>query len=92
MDSVNQVKNVHIVRVRKTCRGEKILAIPKEIASEIKSEYMIIQLDDSGHLTYTPIRACMKKVCLEAVSSSIRTGELSITPHAEVYNGPLSLL
>jgi hypothetical protein len=92
MESVNQVKHVYIVRVRKTCRGEKILAIPKEIASEINSEYMIIQLDDSERLTYTPIRACMKTVCREAVSSSIRTGELSIIPNAEVHNGPLSLL
>jgi len=43
-----------IVIVRKSCRGEKILVIPKELADKIHATYMNVVLDESG-LKYTPI-------------------------------------
>ncbi|WP_286857413.1 hypothetical protein [Methanosaeta sp. UBA356] len=46
---------MRLVRVRKSCRGERILAIPKELAKKIEAGYMNVQLDDSGRLTYTPV-------------------------------------
>ena len=49
------VNIMRLVRVRKSCRGERILVIPKEIAKKIKAGYMNVQLDDAGRLTYTPV-------------------------------------
>jgi len=46
---------MRLVRVRRSCRGERILAIPKELATKIEAGYMNVQLDDSGRLTYTPV-------------------------------------
>ena len=49
------VNIMKIVAVRKSCRGERILAIPKELAEKIQTRYMNVELDASGRLTYTPI-------------------------------------
>jgi hypothetical protein len=70
-----QVNIMKIVTVRKSCRGERILAIPKELAERIQVNYMNVELDASGRLTYTPIQGGgMKIVCQEAVTSSLRVG------------------
>ena len=39
------------VRVRRLCRGERILAIPKKLAEKIKTDYMNVQLDESRRLS-----------------------------------------
>jgi len=44
------------VRIRKLVRGnEKVLVIPKALAEKVHSEYMNVDLDDAGRLTYAPI-------------------------------------
>jgi hypothetical protein len=44
-----------LVRVRNHSRGEKVLAIPKELAERVQASYMNVELDVSGRITYTPI-------------------------------------
>jgi len=44
-----------VMRVRKSCRGEKILAIPKELAEKVLVSYMDVRLDEEGNLIYTPV-------------------------------------
>ena len=45
---------MNLVRVRQTVRGERMLAIPKELAKEIRTEYMNVEIEN-GRLTYTPV-------------------------------------
>jgi len=43
------------VKVRETCRGERIVAIPKEFAKQIRTDYLGVKLVD-GRLIYAPLQ------------------------------------
>ena len=43
-----------VVKVRAVNRS-KFLAIPKELVEKIRSDYMAVNLDESGRLIYTPV-------------------------------------
>ncbi len=43
-----------VVKVRAVNRS-KFLAVPKELVEKIHAEYMVVKLDESGRLIYTPI-------------------------------------
>lgn len=49
------VIHMQLVRVRKSARGERLLGIPKEFAGKTNSQYMNVELDEGGRLTYTPV-------------------------------------
>lgn len=44
-----------VVKVRKLSRGEQIIVIPRELAKQMKSPYMSVEIDNDGRLMYSPI-------------------------------------
>jgi len=45
-----------VVKVRKLSRGERVIAIPRELAEQMKTLYMSVEMDVYGRLTYAPIQ------------------------------------
>ena len=43
-----------VVKVRSVNRS-RFLAVPRELVEKIKTDYMIVKLDDFGRLIYTPV-------------------------------------
>jgi len=46
---------MNVVKVRKIGRGELVVAIPKNVAKNLRAGYMSVELDTSGKITYTPV-------------------------------------
>ena len=49
-----------IVKVRKISRGERVIAIPKELFRQLETLYMSVEMDANGRLTYVPIDEARK--------------------------------
>jgi len=44
------------VRIRKSKRGEYLLAVPRALVDQLSADYVGVAMDGAGRLIYTPIK------------------------------------
>jgi hypothetical protein len=43
-----------VVKLR-TVNGSRFLGVPKELVEKMRADFMVVKLDESGRLIYTPV-------------------------------------